>query len=190
MIALNEITRQFPNELQRPEFFDIMVKEYLHHYMLKTLFTQKTSGKLAFLGGTALRYFYGLNRFSEDLDFDCLNLTKEQFLEITTKVQYDLLALGYNVVIEDKLKYLELKAFRRVFVFPELKYKMGISPHKESKFFLKIEAESQNAEYEADIKTLIGFIIFFHHQWQYKPAWMFHIIHIITITFHPVFHIG
>ena len=25
----------------------------------------------AFYGGTALRIFYGLNRFSEDLDFDC-----------------------------------------------------------------------------------------------------------------------
>lgn len=157
MIALHEIARQYSKELQRPEFYDQMVKEYLHHYMLQSLFSGKFSEKIAFLGGTALRYFYDIKRFSEDLDFDCFNLTRDQFLEMTAKVEKDLQASGYDVIIEDKIKQLELKAFRRVFVFPELKYKLGISQQKESKFFIKIEAEPHNFHYNPDIKSLIGF---------------------------------
>ena len=157
MIDLHEIVRQYPKELQRPEFYDQMVKEYLHHHMLQSLFSGKYAGNIAFLGGTALRYFYDIKRFSEDLDFDCFNLTRDQFLEMTSRVEKDLQASGYNVNIEDKLKHQELSAFRRVFVFPELKYRMGISQQKEAKFFIKIEAEPQNFNYYPDIKTLIGF---------------------------------
>jgi hypothetical protein len=157
MIALNEIVRQYPPELQKPEFFDPMVKEYLHHLMLKTLFAGKFSGKIAFLGGTALRYFYNTKRFSEDLDFDCFDLARDQFNEMTDKVEKDLQAYGYDVRIEDKMKNLELKAFRRIFIFPELKYKLGISQQKESKFFIKIEAQPQNFSYNPDIKIFIGF---------------------------------
>ncbi len=31
MIALHEIVRQYPEELRKPEFYDPMVKEYIHH---------------------------------------------------------------------------------------------------------------------------------------------------------------
>lgn len=157
MIELAEIVRQYPKELQKPEFYDPMVKEYLHHWMLRTLFSGKYANKIAFLGGTALRYFYGIKRFSEDLDFDCFNLSRIEFMEMTQKVEKDLLSSGYAVVTDDKIRFQELKAFRRVFVFPELKYRMGLSQHRESKFFIKIEAEPQGYEYHPEIKTLAGF---------------------------------
>ncbi|HRZ21161.1 MAG TPA: nucleotidyl transferase AbiEii/AbiGii toxin family protein [Bacteroidales bacterium] len=157
MIALNEIVRQYPKELQRPEFYDPMVKEYLHHYMLQSVFSGKFAEKISFLGGTALRYFYGIKRFSEDLDFDCFNFTREQFLEMTSQVEYDLRLSGYDVIITDRMKDQHIKAFRRVFVFPELRYKLGLSQQKESKFFIKIEAEPHNFDYQPDIRTLVGF---------------------------------
>lgn len=157
MIALNEIVRQYPKEMQKPEFYDQMVKEYIHHYMLQILFSGNHAGKINFLGGTALRYFYDIKRFSEDLDFDCFDLTKEQFVEMTNRVEKELHALGYDVLIEDKKKHEVLKAFRRVFVFPELKYKLGLTQQREAKFFIKIEAEPHNFNYKAQIKTLNGF---------------------------------
>jgi predicted nucleotidyltransferase component of viral defense system len=157
MIALHEIIRQYPEELQKPEFYDAMMKEYLHHIILQSLSSHEYGRKIAFLGGTALRYFYDSRRFSEDLDFDCVRLTRDEFMKMTSKVLEDLQAWGYEVITEDKLKHLELKAFRRVFTFPELKFRMGISQHRESKFFIKIEAESQNVEYNPEIKTLVGF---------------------------------
>jgi len=157
MIEISEIARQFPKELQRQEFYDQMLKEYLHHFMLQTLYNSKHSNKIHFLGGTALRYFYGIQRFSEDLDFDCYNLTREEFVEMTDEVVEGLRYYGFNVECEDKPKHLELNAFRRVFVFPELKYQLRLSPHKEAKFFIKIEAESHHLNYQGDIKILNGF---------------------------------
>lgn len=157
MISLHEIVRQYPPELQRPEFYDQMVKEYFHHYMLQSLFTGKHSGKIAFLGGTALRYLYNIPRFSENLDFDCFKLTRNEFMEMTGKVEKDLQDMGYEVSIEDRARYLELSAFRRVYYFQELKYRLGISQHKESRFFIKIEAEPHHYDYKPEIKTLVRF---------------------------------
>ncbi|MCX6277646.1 MAG: nucleotidyl transferase AbiEii/AbiGii toxin family protein [Bacteroidetes bacterium] len=157
MITLQEIVRQYPQEIQKPEFYDQMVKEYYHHYMLKSLFTGKFADKINFLGGTALRYFYNLKRFSEDLDFDCINLTRADFLEMTNKVEKYLKSFGNDVVIEDKKRYDDLNAFRRVYVFPELKYNFGLSQQKEAKFFIKIEAEPQNYSYYPEFKTINGF---------------------------------
>ena len=44
-------------------------KDYLLNLMLKIISINKISERLVFKGGTALNYFYGLDRFSEDLDF-------------------------------------------------------------------------------------------------------------------------
>jgi predicted nucleotidyltransferase component of viral defense system len=61
--------------------------------------------KAAFYGGTALRIFYGLNRFSEDLDFSLLEVNPDFNLEpyldgIITEFQ----ALGMKVSVKEKNK--------------------------------------------------------------------------------------
>ena len=43
-------------------------KNYFQAIILRSIYS-KTSRELVFKGGTALAFFYGLNRFSEDLDF-------------------------------------------------------------------------------------------------------------------------
>lgn len=157
MIALHEIVRQYPTELQKPEFYDPMVKEYLHHHMLKYLFANKYSDKIIFIGDTALRYFYDLKRFSEDIDLDCIDFSRSEFTLMTDNLLREIQALGFNMVIEDKKRYEVLNAFRRVFVFPELKYKMGLSQQREAKFFIKVEDEPQHYDYLPDIKTINAF---------------------------------
>jgi predicted nucleotidyltransferase component of viral defense system len=157
MIALHEIVRQYTPALQKPEFYDPMVKEYLHHHMLKYLFSNKYSDKIVFIGGTALRYFYDLKRFSEDIDLDCFDLSRSQFILLTDNLQKEIQALGFNVFIEDKQSYQDLNAFRRVFVFPELKYQLGFSQQREAKFFIKVEAQPQHYHYHPDIKTINSF---------------------------------
>lgn len=50
-----------------------LLKEYLQMVVLSFLFTQPNYNKnLIFTGGTCLRHFFGLERLSEDLDFDYL----------------------------------------------------------------------------------------------------------------------
>lgn len=49
--------------------------------ILKDIYTDTTLGPiLGFKGGTAAYLFYGLNRFSVDLDFDLLDLEKEGYV--------------------------------------------------------------------------------------------------------------
>lgn len=159
MIDFQEIIRQYPKEIQRPEFYEQLVKEYFHYHMLSYLFSGKYAEKISFIGGTALRYLFGIKRFSEDLDFDCFDLTREQFYQMTDELAKQLTLLGVDVKIEDKEKYKNLQAFRRVYVFPWLKYQLGLSRHKEARFFIKVEAESHHFNYSPQVKMLNGFEI-------------------------------
>lgn len=61
--------------------------------------------KAAFYGGTALRIFYGLDRFSEDLDFSLLEVNSAFTLEkYMDAVIAEFEALGMNVSITEKNK--------------------------------------------------------------------------------------
>ncbi|MDB5008510.1 MAG: hypothetical protein JWP45_2903 [Mucilaginibacter sp.] len=61
--------------------------------------------KAAFYGGAALRIFYGLNRFSEDLDFSLLEVSSAFTLEkYMDAVIAEFEALGMNVSITEKNK--------------------------------------------------------------------------------------
>ena len=61
--------------------------------------------KAAFYGGTALRIFYGLNRFSEDLDFSLLDINPEFSLDIyLDAILTEFRSLGMNVSVKEKQK--------------------------------------------------------------------------------------
>ncbi|MEW6202201.1 MAG: nucleotidyl transferase AbiEii/AbiGii toxin family protein [bacterium] len=60
---------------------DIAIHKNILIKILKDIYTDHTLGPLlGFKGGTAAYLFYGLNRFSVDLDFDLLDLTKQDFI--------------------------------------------------------------------------------------------------------------
>lgn len=57
----------------------------------------------AFHGGTSLRIFHGLDRFSENLDFCLLDPSKELYLDkYRTYVEHELQALGLDMEIITK----------------------------------------------------------------------------------------
>ncbi|MDB5211508.1 MAG: nucleotidyl transferase AbiEii/AbiGii toxin family protein [Sediminibacterium sp.] len=61
--------------------------------------------KAAFYGGTALRVFYGLDRFSEDLDFSLLEVNPAFSLEpYLTGIVTEFSALGMQVSVKEKIK--------------------------------------------------------------------------------------
>jgi predicted nucleotidyltransferase component of viral defense system len=61
--------------------------------------------KAAFYGGTALRVFYGLNRYSEDLDFSLLEVNAGFLLEPYLQgIITEFSALGMQVSIKEKVK--------------------------------------------------------------------------------------
>lgn len=59
----------------------------------------------AFYGGTALRIFYGLDRFSEDLDFSLLTPNREFDLKkYFSFIEKEANSLGLNFKVEEKIK--------------------------------------------------------------------------------------
>lgn len=156
MIEIEKIKKYFPQQIQQnPVFNKYMVKEYLQLLILDYLSSSSYIGKLRFIGGTNLRLVKGIDRFSEDLDFDCKNLSKDEFVEMTDKVLIFLQRNGYRVETRDRYND-KLKAFRRSIYFPEFLFDLGLSAHREERFLIKIESQDQQIDYESVMAHVKG----------------------------------
>jgi predicted nucleotidyltransferase component of viral defense system len=99
---------------------------------------------------------HGIDRFSEDLDFDNKKLSKEVFIKMTDDIVRFLKNSGFPAETEDKPKEEKLKAFRRNITFPSFLYDNGLSPFKDEKFLVKIESQDQGYIYPPLLKTIKG----------------------------------
>jgi predicted nucleotidyltransferase component of viral defense system len=89
------------------EDYENALKEIIQEIALLGLWRSKFFDNAAFYGGTALRILYGLNRFSEDLDFSLLKPNKTFQLDKYNKsVQSELQSFGFIVTVETKQKTL------------------------------------------------------------------------------------
>jgi predicted nucleotidyltransferase component of viral defense system len=81
------------------------LKEIVQEIALLGLHRGGFFDQAAFYGGTALRVFYGLDRFSEDLDFSLLRTDPQFDLSLyTTVVQDELGAFGLDMQVREKIK--------------------------------------------------------------------------------------
>jgi predicted nucleotidyltransferase component of viral defense system len=161
MIQLEQIKPFFPTQLTRnPVHQKYIVKEYIQLMILDYLSTTSYLGKITFIGGTNLRLVKGIDRFSEDLDFDCKSLSESDFLEMTEGVLSFLQRSGLRVESRDKANS-KLKAFRRNIYFPELLFDLGLSGYKEERFLIKIESQDQAVEYSPVMVNIKGCGFFF-----------------------------
>jgi predicted nucleotidyltransferase component of viral defense system len=82
--------------------------EVMQQIVLAGLFRGGFFNKAAFYGGTCLRIFYGLQRFSEDLDFSLLSKDSDFRLEDYFKaIHSEFKALGREVIITKKEKKIQ-----------------------------------------------------------------------------------
>ena len=81
------------------------LKEVIQEIVLCGLSRAGFFRKAAFYGGTALRVFHNLDRFSEDLDFS-LETTDESFLlsDYFSVLRKEIASFGLNVEISEKVK--------------------------------------------------------------------------------------
>lgn len=121
-----------------------IMREYLQAYVLRIMQDEGVFRTTAFLGGTALRFLYGLPRFSEDLNFSSAgNNKKRSFVELVKKIKSELILAGYDVDIV----YDDQKTAHNAFVkFTGLMYEAGLSPLKTQKFFVKVEIDTNPPE--------------------------------------------
>ena len=120
------------------------------------IYDSKYAARLAFMGGTAIRIIHGSSRFSEDLDFDNFNLTKEEFEEITESVQKQLTLEGYAIEIRNVFK----GAFYCYISIPTILYENKISQHKEEKLMVRLDTESQGITYSPQNVIINKFDVF------------------------------
>ena len=117
---------------------DINKHKFYMLQILKDIFSDaELADCLGFKGGTALMFFYGLPRFSVDLDFNLLDPSKER--QVYEKVKNIL--LKYGKIHDEALKY-----FGSVFV---LDY--GQNERK-----LKVEISNRLNDNHYEIKNLLG----------------------------------
>ena len=95
-------------ECQRVEDTTRALREILQELALLGLWRAKFFEKAAFYGDTALRILYGLDRFSEDLDFSLLRSMPDFKLErFSEALERELSAFGFEVRVEQKGKAVE-----------------------------------------------------------------------------------
>lgn len=143
MLTLEQINGFFEEQLVKKNPKGVLV-EYLQYELLDSLFKHKEVASLCFIGGTAIRILQHGHRFSEDLDFDNFGLTFKQFETVLHKACRDLESKGF--LIESRI--VERGAYHCYLRFPEILYRVGISPHAEEKILIRVDTERKDRFYE------------------------------------------
>jgi len=117
---------------------DYLIHKNIQLQILKEIYTDTTiAPHLGFKGGTAALMFYGLNRYSVDLDFDLLNEGKEKkVLEKILKI-----AQGYGEIRESRIKRYNL---------------IIILSYNQKAQNIKIEVSRRKFGSRFELKTLLG----------------------------------
>ena len=135
-----------------------VLREYLQVRILEIIYQERVSKNLFFVGGTALRFLRDLDRFSEDLDFDTLNITSSQIDSLLRKVHNQLakenIAVDFYRNVTPKKIHYELR-------FKDLLYQLGMSRNHEEKLIVKFDFESfwQSLEREVILLNRYGHLI-------------------------------
>lgn len=141
------------------------LKEIIQEIALLGLWRAKFFDHTAFYGGTALRILYGLDRFSEDIDFSLLHPKKDFKLASYLKaVEMELEAMGFDVSIEERKKGVET-AVESAFIKAETRKHLikiqvpdVVSNHvpKNSVMNIKLEIDTDPpGSFETEVKTLL-----------------------------------
>lgn len=131
------------------------LKEYLQALILEYIYTSKEyNSNFIFTGGTCLRHVFGLERLSEDLDFDLLeDIDSVELVEniqqyFVSNMKYD----NFDIAIKQKGRQILLK-------FPCLK-KLGLANENESDLLhIKMDlfkVVGRSYEIEKTAKSIFG----------------------------------
>lgn len=132
------------------------IKEVMQEVVLAGLAKSGFFNDAAFYGGTALRIFYGLDRFSEDLDFSLLKPNPNyEISKYFTMLSEEILSLGLDFSIEEKKKSIgtfEQSSFVKVKFYPQSANQV---PYNE---LIKIKFEIDTnppPEFTCEFKTIL-----------------------------------
>ena len=132
-----------------PEIIRVKLKECLQLYVLDFIYNSAAYHHLIFYGGTCLRVCFGLNRMSEDVDF-----------ETTRRFDKEQLARDIETHFKKKILYDPLRVHspgrgvnRVALRFPVLR-ELGLSTHESENLIVKIEVNRTDHDYPTELKTI------------------------------------
>lgn len=119
-----------------------LTREFLQASILAALQRAGAMIPLAFQGGTALRFLYGIRRYSEGLDFALerpgVGYGFRAYLEA---IRADMRRDGYDVELA---RVSDQRAVHSAFMrFPGLLYELGLSGHREEALAVKLEVDTR-----------------------------------------------
>jgi len=116
-----------------------LTREFLQSIILKIIYDKNYFKNIAFVGGTALRFLYGLRRFSEHLDFSLVDRNGYRFERFLNEITYELQKYGFSI----EVKKAKEKTFHSFFIeFTDVLYPLGLSRQREQKLSIKVEIDS------------------------------------------------
>lgn len=138
------------------------LREFLQLLILKILDEEGYFRNLAFVGGTALRVLYDLNRFSEDLDFCLISKGNYAFSQLMQNLEKKLRLENFDVTV----RYKDAKTVASGLIkFENLLYQLGLTAHRDKKLTIKFEVDQNTpAGYNTTLSVISNdFFIAINH---------------------------
>jgi predicted nucleotidyltransferase component of viral defense system len=154
MLSIEEIKKQYPSDIHK--FERGLLREYLQYLILEIIYNSNISNKLSFLGGTCLRIVHGIQRFSEDLDFDNKGLNSKEFIALAKTIENELIRQGFDVetnVREERVIHCHIK-------FSNILFENKLSNIKDEKIDIQIDTFDQGYDYRPELFLLNKFNVF------------------------------
>jgi hypothetical protein len=137
---MKEYLRELIGKTANPLLGRHIAREYLQDRILSSLQRVGAMIPLAFHGGTALRFLYGIPRYSEDLDFALEGSADNYDLRAYLRaVQSDLTAENYPVEVGISQERAVQNGFVR---FRGLFHELDLSPHADEVLMIKVEVDT------------------------------------------------
>lgn len=150
--------------------YENALKEIVQEIALLGLWRAKFFEHAAFYGGTSLRILYGIDRFSEDIDFSLLEPQKNFALKpYLDAVGNELTAMDFNVEIAEKMKNVEttidsafIKAGTKEHLLKiDVPEEIAERIHRNEQIKIKLEVDTDPpGGFETEAKTLLQPIAF------------------------------
>ena len=149
---MKEHLRRLAAQAENDRARGCLVREYLQARVLESLQDRGVFLRWAFLGGTALRFLFGIPRCSEDLDFSLITPGEDAGVKTAlTEVKRALGLEGYRIEVKISDRKTVASAWIR---FPGLPHELGLSPRASQTLSVKVKVDT-NPPPGAHIETSV-----------------------------------
>ncbi|MBN1561799.1 nucleotidyl transferase AbiEii/AbiGii toxin family protein [candidate division KSB1 bacterium] len=153
------------------------LREFLQLIVLQILSEGGYFQRIAFVGGTALRFLFQLQRYSEDLDFSVTQPDLYEFEKIEKSIALHLEKLGFDIYLKTKCENTVQRLYIR---FENLLHDLGLSPLQNEKLSIRVEIDANPPKGWKCEMSLINDIYIF-------PVWHFDLSSLFATKIHACF---